>query len=356
MKLVSRPLLLAAVVVAAFLSCCAPAGAAIVTLGANLAGPYESESCGETCTLLNTAFKQPGGKVVAPKDGVILRWHVVEGLTAGEYHLRLANRAGVATYSFLTASQGVQSSAAPGIQAFEAATPIPIKAGQDVALEMSATASVGQLETESELGSFAEWAPSVADNVTQKAQTFGEGTIGYNVEMQPMPTITALSAASGISTGGTPVTITGTDFEGTSAVTFGGVAATSFTVVSESQVTAVVPPGTATAVVPVALTTIAGTATSPQSFTYAAPPTPPAPVNCTVPNLKGKNLKAAKAALKKAQCKLGKVTKLAGATAKSGKVTKQGAKAGAKVVVGTKVDVTIKGPKVAHKKGGKGKH
>ena len=110
----------------------------------------------------------------------------------------------------------------------------------------------------------------------------------------------------------------------------------------------------------VTVATVAGKANSPQTFTYEAPVIPPPPptpvVQCTVPNLKGKTLEAAKAALRTAQCKLGKVTKLAGATAKSGKVTKQGAKAGAKVAVGTKVDLTLKPPKPAHKKGGKGKH
>jgi hypothetical protein len=50
------------------------------------------------------------------------------------------------------------------------------------------------------------------------------------------------------------------------------------------------------------------------------------------------------------------VTKLGGATAKSGKVSKQGAKVGAKVAVGTKVDLTLKPPKPAHKKRGNGKH
>ena len=41
--------------------------------------------------------------------------------------------------------------------------------------------------------------------------------------------------------GGTSVTITGTNFTGATAVTFGGIAATSFTVNSATQITAVAP-------------------------------------------------------------------------------------------------------------------
>ncbi len=337
MKLARRALLVAAVIAAA-LSFTANAGAAIVTLGANLAVPFESEACGETCTLLNTDIKQPGGKVLAPSDGVILRWHVVEGLTPGEYHLRMATRAGaLATYSFVTSSPGVQSAAVPGIQTFNEATPVPIKSGQPVALEMSPTASVGLVENEAEAGSFAEWAPNIADGVTQQAQTLGGGTIGYNVEMQPAPKIGALNVISGVSTGGTPVTITGTDFEGASAVSFGGVPSTAFGVDSESEVTADAPPEPAGSVVPVTITTIAGTATSSQTFTYTAPP-----VYCVVPSIYKKKLAAAKAALVKSKCTLGKVTKVAGATAKNGKVTRQLVPAGAQLPVGSKVGVIIK--------------
>jgi beta-lactam-binding protein with PASTA domain len=49
---------------------------------------------------------------------------------------------------------------------------------------------------------------------------------------------------------------------------------------------------------------------------------------CTVPKLTGKKLKAAKKGLTRADCKLGKVTKKKGATAKGGKVVKQSPKAG----------------------------
>jgi hypothetical protein len=71
------------------------------------------------------------------------------------------------------------------------------------------------------------------------------------------PAITSLNPNTGPVTGGTTVTITGTNFGGVTAVTFGSTSAMSFTVNSESSITAVSPaetPGT----VNVTVTTPAG--------------------------------------------------------------------------------------------------
>jgi hypothetical protein len=63
---------------------------------------------------------------------------------------------------------------------------------------------------------------------------------------------------------------------------------------------------------------------------------------CVMPKLIGKSLKAVKKKLKAADCKLGKVTKKAGATAKTGTASHQSAKPGAKLAAGAKVNVTLK--------------
>jgi hypothetical protein len=130
------------------------------------------------------------------------------------------------------------------------------------------------------------------------------------------------------------VTITGTDFEGASAVSFGGTPATSYTVNSEGQITAIAPATSKPSTVPVSVTTIAGKATSPTSFNTTA---------CVVPNLTGKKLKASKKKLKKADCKIGKVRKLEGATAKTGKVVKQNPKPGKVLAPGSKVSIKLGG-------------
>jgi hypothetical protein len=86
------------------------------------------------------------------------------------------------------------------------------------------------------------------------------------------PTITSVSPSSGPTAGGTTVTITGTNFTGAMAVTFGGAAATSYNVNSATQITATSPVGAAGAV-NVAVTTAGGTATSTGAYTYVAAPT-----------------------------------------------------------------------------------
>jgi hypothetical protein len=59
--------------------------------------------------------------------------------------------------------------------------------------------------------------------------------------LPPVPVTTAVTPASGPTTGGTTVTITGTEFSGVTKVAFGAVPATGFTVVSNTEITAVTP-------------------------------------------------------------------------------------------------------------------
>ena len=70
---------------------------------------------------------------------------------------------------------------------------------------------------------------------------------------------------------------------------------------SEGQITATAPRSATLSAVPVTVTTVAGSATSSQAFTYRG---------CKVPRLKGKKLKAAKKKVRKGNCKLSKVKKL----------------------------------------------
>ena len=87
----------------------------------------------------------------------------------------------------------------------------------------------------------------------------------------PAPTVTAVSPASGSSLGGSTVTLTGTNFTGATAVTFGSTAATGFTVNSATQITAIAPAGSA-GTVNVRVTTAGGTSATgaADQFTYVA--------------------------------------------------------------------------------------
>jgi len=87
------------------------------------------------------------------------------------------------------------------------------------------------------------------------------------------PTITAISPASGLTAGGTNVTITGTGFvAGSTSVKIGGVAATGVTVTNPTSLTCTTPAGTAGAKdVVVTVTGAAAAATLSSGFTYAPP-------------------------------------------------------------------------------------
>jgi hypothetical protein len=110
------------------------------------------------------------------------------------------------------------------------------------------------------------------------------GAFTYATPQQPAPTIMSVAPTSGTTAGGTNVVITGTNFTGATAVSFGSTAATSFTVDSATQITAVSPAGSAGAV-NLSVTTPGGTATSNGAFTYATPsvaPTVTSPSNVSV--------------------------------------------------------------------------
>jgi alpha-tubulin suppressor-like RCC1 family protein len=73
--------------------------------------------------------------------------------------------------------------------------------------------------------------------------------------------------------GGTPVTLTGANFTGATAVKFGSASATSFKVNSESSITAVSPPGTGTVDVTVSTPEGASQASAADKFTFSNVPT-----------------------------------------------------------------------------------
>ncbi|MFT4217285.1 MAG: IPT/TIG domain-containing protein [Micropruina sp.] len=102
----------------------------------------------------------------------------------------------------------------------------------------------------------------------------------YKAATTPAPTITSVAPTTGPATGGTTLTITGTNLTGTSKVTVGGSPATNIKVVSATTVTALTPAHTA-GPVDITLTTPAGTTTTTKAFTYAA--CTPTVINITVP-------------------------------------------------------------------------
>jgi len=81
-----------------------------------------------------------------------------------------------------------------------------------------------------------------------------------------LPALTGVSPSSGPVAGGTTVTITGTNFNGATAVKFGTTSATSFTVISPTSISATAPAGTGT--VDVTATTVGGTSATTAADQY----------------------------------------------------------------------------------------
>ncbi|MEU7428330.1 IPT/TIG domain-containing protein [Streptomyces sp. NPDC040750] len=100
--------------------------------------------------------------------------------------------------------------------------------------------------------------------------TAGGSNNGLTYTYVDAPTIGSLTPTSGPTSGGTAVTITGTNLDTTDSVTFGGTPAP-FAVINSTTLSAVTPPGTAGAA-DVVVTNPAGSDTDVGAFTYVASP------------------------------------------------------------------------------------
>jgi hypothetical protein len=116
--------------------------------------------------------------------------------------------------------------------------------------------------------------PAVSSGTVDVTVTTAGGTSATTSSDQftfvPIPRVASLSPTQGTADGGTQVTITGVNFTGATAVSFGGRTA-SFRVVSDTSIVATAPPGPDSGVtVDVTVTAAAGTsaATSSDRYTY----------------------------------------------------------------------------------------
>jgi hypothetical protein len=89
-------------------------------------------------------------------------------------------------------------------------------------------------------GNFAKFVPPLVANGRVYVATWSKQVAVYGL-IAPAPNLTTVSPTTGLTTGGTPVTLTGQNFASGATVTFGGAAATSVVVVSATQITANTP-------------------------------------------------------------------------------------------------------------------
>ncbi len=156
---------------------------------------------------------------------------------------------------------------------FSPFTPIfgPVGTGVTITGFTGATAvsfnGVASTFTVSPSGTITTTVPAGATTGPITVTTPGNGPIVTTTRFTVTPAITSFAPAIGAF--GTGVTITGTNFTGATAVSFGGRAAT-FTVNNSGAVTTTVPTGAITGSITV--TTLDGTATSAASFTVTSAP------------------------------------------------------------------------------------
>ncbi len=329
MKVPRLTSLIAAILSTFFLA--SDAQAATVTVGSPLTGPYASTiTCGDPqgCTWANIALAEAGANVTSPVSGAIVRWRIADNYS-GAFRLRVLRPAG-SQYTGVSTSVPVEAN---GTTSVTFPADLPIKAGDLIAVDYE---DGRHLATASVAGSgFSLWAPALGEFATGTATSlYANLEILFNADVQPAPTITSISPASSSIRGGATVTITGTDFEGASAVVFGPTPANGFSVDSESQITAVVPARAVNGRVDVTVTTVAGSSAKVDAdlFDYTA---------CVVPRLKGKKLRPSKRKLRAGGCRVGKVRKGKGVKARTGKVVKQSPKPGKILAPGSRVNVKL---------------
>lgn len=322
---------------------CGSAGAEIITVGAPLDGSVAFAS--KTCESAGCGFFNGYGRAPAPgvtpifpnsvAKGVIVRLNVAGATAPGTMRVRTARYLAPFERFFEAASAPIGIVPSAGVQSYPLA--MPVEFGDEFVLSMSAGSSIGFGEANASFGLWSSDPPESGASMWTRQE---RGVVAFNVEIQPIPAINSVTPRQGSTEGGTTVSIGGYNFIGVTGVAFDGVPATSYTVESENALVATAPPHVAGRV-SVTVTTIAGTSTFSPFFVYKTPPPTP---HCVVPRLRGRSLGAARRALRAADCRLGTVTRLAGATAKNGRVARQGAKRGTTLVAGAKVAVTLRPP------------
>ncbi len=300
-----------------------------MTVGSVLPLGFTSTEFGNVGTQFNTALPESGANLASPVSGAIVRWRV-QGAKGGPFFLRVLRPTGTGAYTAVGTS-GPATPSGTGLQTFTAN--LPVRAGDLIGIDpTNPTDEIGVASVAGASTAFIF--PPPFDGSTVAPSGVGTGQeLELSAEVQPLAEITSLTPAFGSIAGGVEVKITGKNLAGATAVKFGTIPAAGFTVDSETQITATAPAATAPGRVDVTVTTQGGVSSAVRAdrFTYTA---------CVVPKLKGKKLKADRIALRKAGCRLGRVT---GTRSKQAKVVRQSASPGKVLPRGAAVNVKLAG-------------
>jgi hypothetical protein len=330
-----RPVRRLTMVIAAVAAICmafaGTAQASVISIGSVLPEGSKSEPFERVQTLFNTALPEAGATLASPVTGAVVRWRV-QGAEGGPFYLRILRPNGKGAYE-AAGKSSPESPTNTGLQTFN--TNLKIQAGDLIGIDpTSATDKIGIAEV-SGAGYASIFPTPFEGSVVPPSGTVGGKEIELAAEIQPQPEVTLVSPPFGPVSGGTVVTITGKNFNQTSAVKFGSTPAAAFTVDSDTEITATAPKQLRPGKVDLAVTTFAGTNPNTQydDYVYTA---------CVVPKIKGRTLKVAKSQLRRAGCKLGHVKKVVAAKPKElGKVLKQAPKPGKVLAPGARVRIQL---------------
>jgi hypothetical protein len=286
-------------------------------------------------TEVETASEGALSYTVPAGGGVITSWsNRAESLDHGQIKLKIYRPSAEANPLTVIAESAPEAITPDRLNTYS--TYIPVEAGDLLGMTRTAGTSASVFFFSMAPGDKLAQAQG-ADDPPGSSTTFApaqpDARLDLSAVLRQQPGIGSIDLSSGPITGGTQVTIGGHDFTGASAVSFGSMPAASFTVNSDSSITAVSPPAPL-GTVNLTVTTPLGTSPSVpvDQFTYTA---------CLVPRLKDRSLKASKQRLRKANCRIGKVSKLKGASAKSDRVLGQRPRPGTVLALGSRVSVKL---------------
>ncbi len=181
----------------------------------------------------------PGVVEEAPASGLITSWRV-----AGSQGLRLRVLRPGPEGRWL--GDGT-SAPATSVKGEANATSLPIRAGDVIGVDVSASSApeikyVEVMPVDST--ELLSWFPALADDGVAREAGFSRFNeeILLNADVVLAPVLSSVSPASGSTAGGNAVTIGGHYLDGATGVTFGSTPASSFSVDSPSQITAIAPP------------------------------------------------------------------------------------------------------------------
>jgi hypothetical protein len=321
--------------IVALLAVSASAPAAHLPVGETAWTPGQLEECtsGDPQGALQLSLNVNLGRgyVVPPPGGAITWWSTLAS-GAGSQLAGLKVFRPVAPNTYVVVGEDSPRSLVPNVlNTFAAA--IPVQPGDLIGLSIPAGSPAPCRFTtlEGEEVGFVEGGNPVGATVSPGSSAPSSRLNVFASVLRPPATISVLPE-KGSFQGGSRVAVFGDSFERVQSVSFGSTPAQGFEVGNETGLVAIAPPGKLGSTVPITVTTPAGSATLEGAFTYTG---------CRVPRLLGNKLKPAKKRVRKAGCRVGRVKKLDGATAKTGRVVKQRPQPGKLLSPGTKINISL---------------